>query len=82
MEETQTLSNANSDTGELTFWDGVASVAALIYVMAAIVRVVTDPISATHFYASVFRALAISILLVWGIAVFARKWHECRSGCA
>ncbi len=67
------------ESGEPSFWDGVASVAALMYVVAAIVRVLADPLSAVHFYATVFRAIAILTLIAWGVAALARKWGEVRS---
>jgi hypothetical protein len=79
MDESHAPSYADAGSGEPTFWDGVACVAALMYVIAAIVRVLADPLSGPHFYATVFRALAILALVAWGVAVLARKWREVRS---
>ncbi len=79
-ESIYTPAYTNEESGEPTFWDGVATVAALMYVVAAIVRVLADPLSGTFFYASVFRAAAISTLIVWGVAVLVRRWRALRSG--
>ncbi len=56
------------DSGEPTFWEGLTVVALLVFGVATIVRGLSDPLSATYFYASVFRAVGGLTLLGWGVA--------------
>ena len=68
------------ESGEPTFWEALTVVALLVFGVATIVRVLSDPLSATYFYASVFRAIGGLTLLGWGAAAFVRKWRGVSSG--
>jgi len=71
---------STNPSGEPTFWEGITVVALLAFGVATIVGVLSDPLSATYFYASVFRAAGGLTLLGWGVAAFVRKWRGVRSG--
>jgi hypothetical protein len=70
--------NASNEGNCLTFWEGITLVGIVLFGVGTIVRGLSDPLSALHFYAAVFRSIGMVMLLTWCIATVIRKFREVR----
>jgi hypothetical protein len=65
--------NTSPQSECLGFWEGVTLVAIVLFGVGTIVRGLSDPLSALHFYATIFRGLGMVMLLTWCLAALLRK---------
>jgi hypothetical protein len=74
--------NTSAESDCLSFWEGVTLVAVVLFGVGTIVRGLSDPLSAVHFYATVFRGIGMVMLITWCLATLVRKLHELQKRAA
>jgi hypothetical protein len=67
-----------SNEGNLSFWEGITLVGIVLFGVGTIVRGLSDPLSALHFYAAVFRSIGMVMVLTWCLATMFRRFRGVR----